>query len=197
MSTPATGSSGESVFDQAIESLKSVEFRDELVVSEIPAPANLAPNAFALAADVRPTKHAQDSEFATGRFILLHDRLEPEPWSGPLRIVCYAQAPLETEIGTDPFLTEVAWSWLVDSLEARGADYHLASGTVTRILSSGFGSLAEQGDGAQLELRASWSPSTPLIAPQVAAWGDLLCMLAGLPPESEGVSLLAARRNRS
>ncbi|MBX3088355.1 MAG: DUF3000 domain-containing protein [Cryobacterium sp.] len=197
MSTSAQDSTTQTEFDLALESIRKASFRSELAVSEIPAPANLAPEAFALTADVKPGGHGSDSEFATGRFILLHDRTEPEPWGGPFRIVCYAQAPLETEIGVDPFLAEVAWSWMVDALDARQAAYSLASGTVTRILSTGFGALSDQGDGSQLELRASWSPLLGDAGLHVQAWGDLLCMLAGLPPSSEGVSLLAARRSRS
>ena len=90
--------------------------------------------------------------------MLLYDPAEPEPGAAPFRVVCFAQAPLETEIGLDPFLAEVAWSWLVDALDARGAHYDAASGTATKIISTGFGELAAQGDGAQIELRASWTP---------------------------------------
>lgn len=167
------------------------------MINEIPAPGNLAPDSIALAADVTPARHSADSELATGRFILLHDASEPDAWGGPFRVVCYAQAPLETDIGVDPFLADVAWSWLVDALEARGAAYDAASGTATRILSTGFGGLAEQGDGAQIELRASWSPVDRSVASHVEAWGDLLCMLAGLPPTPDGVALLPARRART
>lgn len=173
-----------------------METRAELVVNEIPAPANLAPYAVALAADVRPSRHGSDSELGTGRFVLLYDPDEPEAWGGRFRVVCFAQAPLETDIGLDPFLADVAWSWLVDALDARGARYTAASGTATKILSTGFGELAAQGDGAQIELRASWTPLEPDVASHVAGWGELLCMLAGLPPAGEGVSLLSARRTK-
>nr|WP_243696854.1 DUF3000 domain-containing protein [Labedella endophytica] len=183
------------VFAAARDAIRDALMRDELVVSEIPAPAQLAPNAVAFSADVRPSRHGVDSELGTGRFILLHDPEEPEAWGGPFRVVCFAQAPLETEIGLDPFLAEVAWSWLVDSLETFGAAYTAASGTATKILSSGFGELAEHGDGAQIELRASWSPRGGDMDAHVAAWGELLCLLAGLPPAgSEGVASLDARR---
>jgi hypothetical protein len=97
-------------------------------------------------------------------------------------------------MGVDPFLADVAWSWLVDALQARGARYDAVSGTATRILSTGFGELEVQGDGAQIELRASWSPLDSDLGPHVQGWGDLLCMLAGLPPAIEGVSLLSVRR---
>ena len=108
-------------FAAALASVRAAPARPELTVTEIPAPAQLAPYAVALAADVRPARHGDDSELGTGRFILLYDPDEPEAWGGPFRIVCFAQAPLETDIG--------------------------------------------------------------------------LCMLAGLPPTGEGVSLLTTRRS--
>jgi len=183
-----------STFAAAIASIKSATTRAELAVTEIPAPATLAPWSFALAADVTPARHGTDSDLGTGRFVLLYDPESPEAWGGQFRVICFAQAPLETEMGVDPFLAEVAWSWLVDALDTRGARYTSASGTATRILSTGFGELESQGDGAQIELRASWTPSDHDVAAHVEGWGELLCMLAGLPPAVEGVSLLSARR---
>lgn len=172
-------------FAAALDAIRSSSPRPELVVTEISAPGNLAPYAVALSADVTPVRHGSDSDFGTGRFILLYDPEEPDSWGGPFRVVCFAQAPLETDIGVDPFLAEVAWAWLVDALDARGANYTAASGTATKILSSGFGELAHQGDGAQIELRASWSPLDNDLAAHVEGWGELLCMLAGLPPAGE------------
>ncbi len=181
-------------FQRALDSVRGAQSRPELAISEIPAPGKLAPFAVALSADVTPTRHGADSELGTGRFILLYDPSEPEAWGGAFRIVCFAQAPLETEIGLDPFLAEVAWSWLVDALTARSAKYTSASGTATKIISTGFGELAAQGDGAQIELRASWTPQEDDISSHVEGWGELLCMLAGLPPTTEGVTLLSSRR---
>jgi len=172
-------------FAAALDAIRSSSPRAELVVTEISAPGNLAPYAVALSADVTPVRHGSDSDFGTGRFILLYDPEEPDSWGGPFRVVCFAQAPLETDIGVDPFLADVAWAWLVDALDARGANYTAASGTATKILSSGFGELAHQGDGAQIELRASWSPLDNDLAAHVEGWGELLCMLAGLPPAGE------------
>jgi hypothetical protein len=181
-------------FDAALAAIRRAKLRPELVLGEIPSPGQVAPYSFALSADVNPTAHGADSELGTGRFILLFDPAAPEAWGGQFRVVCFAQAPLETDIGLDPFLADVAWSWLVDALDARGANYHLPSGTATKILSTGYGELASQGDGAQLELRASWSPLDNDLGAHVEGWGELLCMLAGLPPAVKGVSLLAARR---
>ena len=181
-------------FAAALDSVHSAVLRPELAISEIPAPATLAPNSFALAADVTPARHGKDSDLGTGRFVLLYDADAPDAWGGQFRVICFAQAPLEVEIGVDPFLMDVAWSWLTDGLASRGARYSNASGTATRLLSTGFGELESQGDGAQIELRASWTPADHDIAAHVEGWGELICMLAGLPPAAEGVSLLSARR---
>ena len=181
-------------FEAALDAVRAASPRAELRVSEIPAPGSLAPFAVALSADVAPSRHEVDSDLGTGRFVLLYDPTEPEAWGGRFRVVCFAQAPLETDIGLDPFLADVAWSWLVDALDARGARYIAASGTATKILSTGFGELARQGDGAQIEVRASWTPLDAAVGPHVEGWGELLCMLAGLPPRSEGVTALPRRR---
>ncbi|AWR21375.1 MAG: DUF3000 domain-containing protein [Aurantimicrobium sp.] len=183
-------------FKLAVESISSVAFREELTVRQIDSPSGVAPYSYALAADVLIAEHEHESQHGTGRFILLYDPAEPESWGGPFRVVAFAQAPLEAEIGLDPFLANVAWSWLTDALTIREADYFNASGTATRILSTGFGELADAGEGAQIELRASWSPASPQMGEQAEAWGELLCMLAGLPPTADAVSLTARRRER-
>ncbi|MFJ2552735.1 DUF3000 domain-containing protein [Microbacterium sp. NPDC087591] len=181
-----------SLFDNAIAELRETAFRDDIVVREIGTPQGLAPFAIALAADVRPEADGE-SVYGTGRFVLLHDPEAPDAWGGAWRIVIFAQAPLETEIGTDPLLADVTWSWLVDALDSRDAVYHAASGTSTKTLSKGFGGLAVEGDGAQIELRASWTPEGPF-RPHVEAWAELVGMLAGLPPGSEGIAVLGARK---
>lgn len=173
--------------------MRATVFRPDLSVREIAAPGGLAPECIALAGDVRPDAEGEDSRYGTGRFLLLHDPGEPPPWNGPWRIVCFAQAPLEPDIGIDPMLADVAWSWLMDALDSRRAGFHSASGTATKTLSTGFGSLAAEGDGAQIELRASWSPEGE-IAPHVEAWAELVCMLAGLPPGSEDIAVLGSHR---
>jgi hypothetical protein len=181
-------------FAAASDSLRRVDVRKELNIEEIPAPTGLAPYSIALAADVAPARHGRDSDLGTGRFVLLYDPAAPDEWGGRFRVVCFAQAPLETDIGLDPFLADVTWSWLIDALDERGADYSAASGTATKVISTGFGELARQGDGAQIELRASWTPGGFDMGAHAAAWGDLVCMLAGIPPLPDGVRLLTQRR---
>lgn len=194
MAIPESDPAVPAPFARAVAAVRAAKPRPEMEIVEITAPAGLAPHSIALAADVRPTVHGIDSLLGTGRFVLLYDPEEPDAWGSAFRVVAYAQAPLENEIGVDPFIAEVTWSWLVDALDARGATYSSASGTATKILSTGFGELGGHGDSAQLELRASWSPYGPDVAAQVEAWCDLLCMLAGLPPSSDAVSLLPHRR---
>lgn len=181
-------------FARAADEVRATVFRDDLTVREIPAPGGLTAEGIALSGDVRPEADDQESAYGTGRFVLLHDPDEPAPWNGPFRIVCFAQAPLEPDIGVDPMLADVAWSWLTDALRSHDAGFHSASGTATKTISKGFGSLAHEGDGAQIELRASWSP-TGSITPHVEAWAELVCMLAGLPPGSEGIATLGSRRS--
>ncbi|WP_261163760.1 DUF3000 domain-containing protein [Microbacterium sp. Marseille-Q6965] len=179
-------------FAQAEARVRAATFRNDFSVREIPSPQGVAPFSLAVAGDVRPDEHG-NSPYGTGRFILLHDPDEPPTWGGPFRIVSFAQAPLEPEIGTDPLLADVTWSWLIDALESRRAAYHSASGTATKILSTGFGGLAEEGDGAQIELRASWTPEGDL-RDHIEAWAELVCMLAGLPPGSEQIAVFGARK---
>lgn len=179
-------------FERAAAELRDTVFRDDIVIREIPSPQGLAPFSMALAADVRPDDHG-DSVYGTGRFVLLHDPDAPAGWGGAWRIVTFAQAPLEPEIGTDPLLADVTWSWLVDALESRDAVYHSASGTSTKTLSKGFGTLTGEGEGAQIELRSSWTPEEPF-RPHVEAWAELVGMLAGLPPGSENIAVFGARK---
>ena len=89
-------------FEAAARSLREAELRRDLTAEEIPAPAGVAPRAIAFAGDVHPPDHGIDSQLGTGRFILLHDPEQPEPWDGDFRIVVYAQAPLEREIARYP-----------------------------------------------------------------------------------------------
>ncbi|MGB3413101.1 MAG: DUF3000 domain-containing protein [Microbacteriaceae bacterium] len=182
-------------FEDALGSLRAVIPRTELVVTEITAPSSLAPYGIAFAVNVLPQNHEEDSDLGAGRFVLLYNPEEQEGWGGNFRIIMYSHAPLDVEIGTDPFLASVTWSWLTESLQDRGAEYLGAAGTATKILSTGFGSLAESGDGAKIELRASWTPLDSDIGPHLAAWLDVVGLLAGLPPAS-GTESLSMYRNR-
>lgn len=190
----------DAAFAAAVQQIRDAKFRRELKIEEIPAPGRIAPRAAAFSAGVvhgssHPAESDGDSPYGAGRLILLGDTDSADDWGSPFRIVCFAQAPLEVEIGTDPFIADVAWSWLIDALESRKAEYTYASGTATKTLSSGFGTLEDQGEAAQIEIRASWTPLGSNFGAHAEAWSELLCLLAGLPPH-EGVASLGARRAR-
>ena len=89
------------------------------------------------------TEDDEDTELATGRFILLHDPDGSAVWDGEFRIVTYIRAQLEPEMGNDEMLGTVAWTWLVEALENHKAPYRAAGGTATRVLSESFGTLAD------------------------------------------------------
>lgn len=183
-------------FHYALATLRSARVRAEVSISETPAPQRLAPHAVAILGDVRTA----DEELATGRLVVLHDPAGQEAWAGRTRCVAYVRAGMEVEITGDPLLPAVGWSWLVEALEGRHAAYLAAGGTVTRAASERFGTLAGGADAGEFEVRASWSP-VPVdglldLAPHLAAWGDLMCTAAGLPPELPGVLSLPARRRR-
>jgi hypothetical protein len=182
----------QATFDGALKALRSVRSRPEIVVEESPAPARLAPYAVALTADVMASP-SEESELATGRFVLLYDPAGHEAWDGSFRCVTFARAELESEMETDPLLPEIGWSWLLESLAAHGAQYVAPSGTVTRVASQSFGQLADRVPSAEIEIRASWTPKGTIDS-HLAAWFDVLATCAGLPPMPEGVSLISGAR---
>jgi hypothetical protein len=182
-------------FVRAATSLLAANIRAEVSVEIIPSPTRVAPHSAAIAGEVLATGNSE-SLHGTGRLILMHDPDQIAAWGGVFRIVCFAQAPLDSDIALDSMLSEVTWSWLTDALAASNADYANASGTAPRVLSQGFGELSDQGESAHIELRASWSPSGDDMSGHVQAWSTLLCMLAGLPPTSDAVSMDAHKRER-
>jgi len=179
-------------FQAALASLRAAQNRSELTLEEIPAPTRLAPFGVALGAEVM----ADGEELATGRFILLHDPNGSPLWEGTFRIVTYIRAQLEADIGNDALLGNVAWAWLVEALEEHGAGHRSAGGTATRILSESYGTLAARPDAVDIELRASWTPTSAAVQPHLEAWSQMVCTFAGLPPVPDGVTLLPPRRLR-
>jgi hypothetical protein len=176
-----------SAFATAVEALRSARLRPEVEVEPTRPPQRLAPYAYALEAAV-----VEDEEdLADGRLVLLHEPAGHDAWQGTFRLVTLVRAELEPEMAADPLLPEVCWSWLTGALEARGLSYGEASGTVTRAGSHYFGGLAERRPATQIEIRASWTPredrrGVPDAAAHLAAWCDLLCQVAGLPPTNPG-----------
>jgi Protein of unknown function (DUF3000) len=197
--------------------------RPEVDFDSQPPPRKLAPYAAAIGATVhepRPGGRAgagtrpagaqdADTEIGWGSFVLLYDPASQPGWAGPFRMIAYVRADLEPEIAADPLIGEVGWSWLTEALDARAAGYRQVSGTVTRVVTEGFGAKQGQPVATGFELRASWSPAepgparpaapprvSPDLAGHVAAWCDVLCAASGLPPLPAGVSALRPPRPR-
>jgi hypothetical protein len=174
------------IFRAAVTSLTGTAVRREVRVEPLRPPQRLAPWSYAISADVLS---ADGDELATGRLVLLHDPEGVEAWDGVLRLVAFASAELDTQMGTDEMLPAVGWSWLIDALDERHAAYRAAGGTVTQTTSTRFGDLVGPKTAVALELRASWTADTSEMAPHLHAFVDLLCLAAGLPPE--GVTMLS------
>ncbi|KWX00373.1 enoyl-CoA hydratase [Carbonactinospora thermoautotrophica] len=177
-------------FQRALDSLRAAHVRPETVLAEVPAPQRLAPYSAAFTADVV----VSGTELASGRFVVLYDPAGHDAWDGEFRVVTLARAELEPDIAADPMLAGVGWSWLMEALASHEAPYAAPSGTVTRVHSESFGALADRPMVTEIELRASWTPLDPDLGRHLAAWCDLLCMCAGVPPTPPGVVPIPGHR---
>lgn len=182
------------VFADALVSLQRVlahPVRPGLELRLVPAPRRMAPWSVAVAAEVANGEET----VASGRLIVLHDPQGQDGWGGHTRVVALVEAEVEAEMGHDPALADVGWSWLTESLHQRRAGHTAAGGTVTRTTSKRFGQLEEQQEACQVEIRASWTvlpDGADLdLGQHLLAWCDLLCSTAGLPP----VGVTALRPN--
>jgi DUF3000 family protein len=204
-------------FDAAVAELAvgvaaACSVRPELTVDDEPPPRRLAPGAVAFAATVE----LAGREIGWGRFVLLHDPAGQDGWVGSFRVIAYIRADVEPDIAADPLIGEVGWSWLTEALDERSAGYAAPSGTVTRVVTEGFGAKQSEPVTTGFEMRASWSPVAPPAAGSVSraaasgpaaasgtglhldrhveAWCDALCAASGLPPVQPGVAHLRPKR---
>ena len=182
-------------FREAVAAMNATTVRPEIELGPIRPPQRLAPFSYALGAEVRHPETAivpeRSEGDAFGRLILLHDPEGAEAWDGTMRLVAYIQADLDSSEAVDPLLPEVAWSWLVDALEARAEHVTALGGTVTATTSVRYGDISGPPRAHQLELRASWTATTLELGPHVQAFCEVLEHAAGLPPA--GVTDLGSR----
>ena len=175
-------------FESIVAQIRAIKPRVEILLEEVPAPQKLAPFSLAMTADVL-------EDAATGRFVLLHDPDGQEGWSGKYRCVTFVRAAIDNEMAADPMLCNIGWTWLMESLKKNGCDFTAPSGTVTKVASESFGTLENLDEDSELEVRASWTPTSGAdIASHVRAWVELLEMSAGLAPIPEGVTQLSRSR---
>ncbi len=204
---------GASEFLQAVAEMETGmralhEQRPDLTFEDEPPPRRLAPFAHAVAATVLGSAGpetaddaAADIELGSGKFILLFDAAGQQGWDGKYRIIGYVHADLEPEMAADPLINEVGWSWLTEALDARSGGYRKISGTVTTVVTQGFGGKQDEPMSTSFELRSSWSPEiadglSAELDGHVAAWCDVICMAAGLPPIAPGVTAFRPPRRR-
>ncbi|MFI8598065.1 DUF3000 family protein [Kocuria koreensis] len=184
--------SAPSQFREALSSLRRARFQPELSLSSIDAPTHLAPYGVGLGADVVDPSN-EERQLALGRFMLLYDPRFPETWGGDFRVVSYIRASIEPDVAAEQMLASVAWDWLIEALERKGASHKRAGGTATRAFSQGFGILAEDNERIEIELRASWTPKGPDMQQHLEAWADMVCTYAGLPPLPTDVARFPGR----
>ncbi|MEY4559663.1 MAG: hypothetical protein RLZ82_678, partial [Actinomycetota bacterium] len=110
-------------FRLAVESLRAASVRDELVLQQIDAPGKLAKHEVAFSANIDAASTDVATDLGTGRFVLLWDPEEPEPWGSRFRVITFAKSPLETDIGADEQIADVAWAWLTEALQNRHANF--------------------------------------------------------------------------
>lgn len=146
-------------------------------LEEVPAPTRLAP--WSAAISMRTRSEENGEALASGRFVVLHDPIEQVGWNGNFRLVAQCRSQIDHDMGTDPALAAAMWDWMHDCLYDAGASYHDLNGTVTRELSESFGGLELRGATAHVEVRASWTPSTPYLGEHLHAWADLMCRTSG------------------
>src|ERR1700729_2275715 len=152
-------------FREAVAAMSGASVRSEIELGPIRPPQRLAPYSYALGAEVKRPEldivpERSDGD-AFGRLILLYDPDGADAWDGTIRLVTYIQADLDPSEAIDPLLPEVAWSWLVDALEARTEHVTALGGTVTATTSVRYGNISGPPRAHQLELRASWTATTP------------------------------------
>jgi hypothetical protein len=187
------------LFEKFCSHARGLKTRSEISFTEVPAPQRLAPFAVAFSVDVSSglsnSNPEDDSDVATGRFVMLHDPAGQEAWEGEFRAVTFVRSAIEDELQSDPLLTDVAWSWVSESLQSVNADYLATSGTVTRVASASYGQLSEKEQSSEIEIRASWTPTkAESLIDHIHGWIKLIETVSGLTPIAEGVSSLKSRR---
>jgi len=167
-------------FQGMLSGIGEVESRDEIVLTQIPSPKGIAPEAIAISAEVA---HETASDHGVSRLVYCRDPEMPEGWNSEFRIIGYAKSPIELEMAKDDYTAAMPWEWLKDCLKASGAQFSHEAGTTTTVISTGHGSLVAQPQHGELEIRASWAPLDFDLSSHLRGWIELVALISGLPPK--------------
>lgn len=183
-------------FVRALASLRATPVRPDLRLHEVPGPARVAPYAAALTGSLLRASAQGESadELADGRFIVLHDPAGQDEWGGTFRAVTLVRGEVDADMGSDPMLNEVAWTWTTDALTDQVGEVDVLGGTVTRVVSQTFGAMAEREGRVEIEIRASWTPRTADLGAHLLAWEQMLAAVAGVPRLPDGVRTIHPHR---
>ena len=166
-------------FSSLLVGIPSLKPRQEIILTQIPSPKGIAPEALAISAEVA---HETASDHGVSRLVFCRDPGMPEGWNSEFRIIGYAKSPIELEMAKDDYTSAMPWEWLRDCLLAAGAGFAHEAGTTTTVVSTGHGALVSQSQHAELEIRASWAPTNFDLVNHLVGWVELLALISGLPP---------------
>jgi hypothetical protein len=172
-------------FRGMLAGLTQLNTRDEISLTQIPSPKGIAPEAIAISAEV---DHEISSDHGVSRLVFCRDPEQPQGWNSDFRIIGYAKSPVELEMAKDDYSAALAWEWLKDSLRASGAEFAHEAGTTTTVVSTGHGGLITSPQHAELEIRASWAPTSYDLTNHLVGWVELLALISGLPPRDSKVA---------
>ena len=177
-------------FQAAAMGLTELMLRSELETLQIPAPKEIAPYALAFSAQV-PNPADTPMNRGVGRLVFLHNPEEFDTWGSNMRVIAYGKSPLESDVAMQEDAANYWWECLMRALDYRGARFSHEAGTITRMTSTGMGSLATDRENTEIEIRASWSPQEDDLGPHLGAWQDLISGMAGYEIGGEGVARIA------
>ena len=167
-------------FQGMLSGLGEVTPREEIILTQIPSPKGIAPEAVAISAEVA---HETASDHGVSRLVYCRDPEMPEGWNSEFRIIGYAKSPIELEMAKDDYTASMPWEWLKDCLNASGGQFAHEAGTTTTVISTGHGSLVSQPQHGELEIRASWAPLDFDLSNHLRGWIELVALISGLPPK--------------
>ncbi|MFM8926682.1 MAG: DUF3000 family protein [Rhodoluna sp.] len=173
-------------FKVAAAPLATPYTRSELDTTQIASPHGIGPFSLAFSAQV-PDSTETPLNRGVGRIVFVHDPEQADVWGANMRVIAYAKSPAELDLGKEDDSANYYWELLSRALANHSAKYTAEAGTITKMSSTGMGSIATDKPSTEIELRASWTPLDGNLQPHLAAWQDLVAAMAGFALEGESV----------